>query len=342
MNQRGNIVLWIGIIVIGAILAVGIGIGVKYYQEKYIAIPEDKLDLKVDVTTTAVSKKFQNTIAKTEPLNQSLIEAVPLKGTDSAILNSLGWRWNKENDEVFYKDSAVAGADAETLVIFPKSGYAKDDARVYSGSSVLAGADTNSFTVVNDGYYTAKDKNQVYYGGSILKGVEDPATFEKTSYGYKDKNGVYYTDPYSPNLFHKIEGADPLTFVEIDKGFFKDKNNVYYDNAYEIIKIEGVDSATFKLYVSDCRIRGCAYYFKDKQKVFYGGYGYFTVLNEADPLTFEYVGGSYSNNPEQFTWGDAAKDKDCIYHGTKKILDANGFCVNPTKCTKDTLETNCN
>ena len=66
MNQKGNVILWVGVVVIGMILALGVGMGIKYYQEKAITIPEAQSAL-IATTTTPTQASSQSSI----PINET-------------------------------------------------------------------------------------------------------------------------------------------------------------------------------------------------------------------------------------------------------------------------------
>ena len=81
MNQRGSIVLWISVFVIGVVLALGIGIGIKYYQEKYIAIPEDQFEI---ASTSQIQIENKNDNASTA---QIITETINVSSTQIITKN---------------------------------------------------------------------------------------------------------------------------------------------------------------------------------------------------------------------------------------------------------------
>jgi hypothetical protein len=73
----------------------------------------------------------------------------------------------------------------------------------------------------------AKDKNNIYFTGKIIKNGCDVTTFEVISHSYaKDKNHVYEisSSPGSPEI---LEGADTETFIAIGKYRGKDATHLF-------------------------------------------------------------------------------------------------------------------
>jgi hypothetical protein len=180
----------------------------------------------------------------------------------------------KDNAGVFYEDRATSGSvgqisDADSKTFWAIGyGYAKDDRSVYQFGIVLPVADPATFSVVGIANATgapealwAKDRTHVFVNGSIITDPEpDPNSvvivFDENGNpsGYlKDK--VYVFRAYDGSV---VEGADPATFVVLNKWYAKDKVHVYsYDwsvveGTYSTIgtPIEGANAASFKL-VSD-------------------------------------------------------------------------------------------
>lgn len=142
---------------------------------------------------------------------------------------------------ILYKNGFIVGKiDPETFSVF--GGYYFEDKNgIYWGNDLIGGAvpDKATFVAINDkyakeNYAYAKDKNHVYFLGSVLDSA-DPKTFTIIEDNYtKDINHIY-TD-------HSIiQGADLETFSVINSEYSKDKNNVY--DYGEIVL--GADPKTF-------------------------------------------------------------------------------------------------
>ena len=173
------------------------------------------------------------------------------------------------------------------------------------GLKKIAGADRNSFEVLNDEF--SKDKNNVYYYGNKMKGVSP--------------DGLEFVG----NKFVFENHEDFVSFI-------KDKNNVYYlkgkigNEKYEIIPLK-VDSKSFKYSnngfyeLTNLNYTG---YFEDKNGVYYfDGLAKLTpnnilskVENADIPSFIQYIVGY-------------AKDKNKVYCGTKEVegADAESFAV---------------
>ena len=189
--------------------------------------------------------------------------------------------------------------DSKTFETFSYSGnYFRDKNNVYyenelykMGLKKIAGADRNSFEVLNDEF--SRDKNNVYYYGNKMKGIS-PDGFEFVGNEFifenredfisflKDKNNVYYlkgkigkekyeiiplnfdskTFKYSNNGFYELINSNYTSY-------FQDKNGVYYFDGLAkltpnniLSKVENADIPSFVQYMAG--------YAKDKNKVYCG------------------------------------------------------------------------
>ncbi|TDL99524.1 MAG: hypothetical protein C4K58_06405 [Flavobacteriaceae bacterium] len=133
--------------------------------------------------------------------------------------------------------------EINTYVEFDKSEYSKDNKNVYcfQGNSdggsrqIVEGADSKTFELLHD-YAWGRDKNNVYYRGSKLEGlnikylklfkpIEDSNDYPFLKY-VKDSSHVFYED----NL---VEGADAKSFKLVlgREWDSEDKNYKYLDGA---------------------------------------------------------------------------------------------------------------
>ena len=189
--------------------------------------------------------------------------------------------------------------DSKTFETFSYSeNYFRDKNNVYYENELykidlkkIAGADRNSFEVLNDEF--SRDKNNVYYYGNKMKGIS-PDGFEFVGNEFifenredfifflKDKNNVYYlkgkigkekyeiiplnfdskTFKYSNNGFYELINSNYTSY-------FQDKNGVYYFDGLAkltpnniLSKVENADIPSFVQYMAG--------YAKDKNKVYCG------------------------------------------------------------------------
>lgn len=140
----------------------------------------------------------------------------------------------------------LEGANPKTIERV-RGEYLKDDKNVFFRNKKMGNVDVKSFKVLNE--YSAKDKNNVYIGNSIiglwkLDKIENPETFEFLSdtinadsfYG-KDKYNVYYVDRIWLDSFvgvyiwmgFKVKGINTDKVKFLNKQFIKDDKNIYFE-----------------------------------------------------------------------------------------------------------------
>ena len=222
--------------------------------------------------------------------------------------------------------------DSKTFETFSYSGnYFRDKNNVYYENELykmslkkIAGADRNSFEVLNDEF--SRDKNNVYYYGNKMKGInpdgfefvgrdfknnEDIIFFLKTKdkvYVLKNKAGkeVYEIVPlnFDANSF-KYSNADN-SYESESVGYFQDKNGVYYFDAFRLdelnpnkvfAKVKGADTSSF--------VQLMFGYAKDKNKVYIED----REIKGADPESFKII---------ETSDGVTIRDKNKIYKEFKK------------------------
>ncbi len=127
----------------------------------------------------------------------------------------------KGDCHVYYHDKIVRGADPKTFKRLDKV-YSVDKNFVYLKDEMLPGSHAPSFTI-DLPFHFAKDKNQVYYGKTIIGA--DIETFEvigESAYA-KDKNHIYFMN-------EKLPDADRVSFKVLAWCEALDKNGrIYYD-----------------------------------------------------------------------------------------------------------------
>jgi len=273
-NNHGNIIV-VALIIIGIILATGLGVGVKYYQEKLIKKSKVESDQIVDTSIFLQTSDICGGNDNPGPL----------------------FYYGKDKNGVYCGDPSIPGnkiqgADSSTFVPISSATvdyYAKDKNYVYKNGQILQNADPQTFEFLIKPFNSyQKDRNNVYFKGIVIQGA-DPVTFQGLGYDAyshiyaKDKNNVYINETI-------LSGADSATFQVIDNvnsTFQKDKNNVYYQG----IILKGADSINFEVLNFG--------YAKDKNNVYYFNG---SVIKNADPTSFQIL--------DIFN----AKDKNNIYY----------------------------
>lgn len=194
-------------------------------------------------------------------LATNLVYAQNKPNIDKATFQEINYIYSKDKNGVYLTDGKggwekIEGLDPDTFQVL--TDYIKDKNGVYIISDYIGKfeiekkpyMDGRTFEEMDELY--SKDKNNIYYKGERIIGVDIP-TFEKLDkYVYsKDKNNIYFRGK-------KITGADKNTFEKIDeRQYSKDKNNIYYENKI----IEGADRNTFEILNH--------YYSKDKNNIYY-------------------------------------------------------------------------
>jgi len=143
-----------------------------------------------------------------------------------------------------------------------------------------------------------------------------------------------------PNIISLNTNLDQLKIIEYSQSltvfpgtwYFKDKERVYSNG----LQIVGADPETFYA-LGKCGFKGISSYAKDKNHVYTGS----NIVESVDVPTFELVGSFDITSEGMPIIYCVTKDKNCIYHNDKKVLDVGGVCINPINCTKDTLANSC-
>jgi hypothetical protein len=229
-------------------------------------------------------------------------------------------------------ETKLKGADPETFVIFDQKGYAKDKNQVYFAGTVVPGADASSFEVLRVGEYDfatyGQDANQIFSGGEIVAEA-DPETFElMTHAGYaKDAHSAFHNGML-------ISGADVTTFETFSDDLAKDANDYYTrENPIQVCDMKTFtrtqDRAAGTIWGYDSE---CYYTLYQKRPI-------------TDPGTFEVLSHSVAKDaanvyvfeetiegadPATFVlvdeWEVAARDKNRCYNSNYKPTE----CPTPT------------
>ena len=195
--------------------------------------------------------------------------------------------------------------------------YFGDDKNIYyfdeSDFKKLDRADINSFERIEyTGFF--KDKNNVYYDGEKIEGIDMNSIEVINGMCIKDKNSVFYEGKklrnISPNNFNIFDGG-----ISYDK-ILVDKNGAYklLENENQKDKIIPLDSKNIDLKTLE-RIDSpmdSSNYFKDKNGVYFLNGEKFVKINGADIDTFEVtMSGKYG------------KDRNNVYFEGKKMEGEN-------------------
>ena len=195
--------------------------------------------------------------------------------------------------------------------------YFGDDKNIYyfdeSDFKKLDRADINSFERIEyTGFF--KDKNNVYYDGEKIEGIDMNSIEVINGMCIKDKNSVFYEGK-------KLRNISPDNFNIFDGGISYDKILVDKNGAYKLLenenqkdKIIPLDSKNIDLKTLE-RIDSpmdSSNYFKDKNGVYFLNGEKFVKINGADIDTFEVtMSGKYG------------KDRNNVYFEGKKMEGEN-------------------
>jgi len=206
---------------------------------------------------------------------------------DFKNLKELDWKYFGDDKNIYYFDEdsfkKVDKADINSFERIDSTGFFKDKNNVYYEGEKVEGIDMNSIEVVNG--MCIKDKNSVFYEGKKLRNI-------------------------SPNNFNIFDGG-----ISYDK-ILVDKNGAYklLENENQKDKIIPLDSKNIDLKTLE-RIDSpmdSSNYFKDKNGVYFLNGEKFVKINGADIDTFEVtMSGKYG------------KDKNNVYFEGKKMEGEN-------------------
>lgn len=209
-----------------------------------------------------------------------------VKGAEPATFSVMdeGYEgYAKDGKQAYFKGKGFEVKDVATLSVI-SARFVKDKYQVYFDQSLVKGADAGSFRVLNDCY--ARDTDRIYYfghPGDLYKGIHEipcqAASFTILDYPYsKDANAVFY-------LYTRIKNADAASFSIIGNNFSRDKDHVYSGANV----LAGADAATFMIPPHDGTADDMNYS-KDKYHVYWKDKG-FPVADVAAfaPLKLDYA-----------------------------------------------------
>ena len=199
--------------------------------------------------------------------------------------------------------------------------YYKDDKNLYyfgeNEFKKIEGADPNSFKYDNENYtFIAKDKNNVYFEGEKVKGIDVNSAEGIDGLWIKDKNNVFYEGK-------KLKGISSDNFSYFNGGLSYDKILIDKNGIYKFIETEnnkktieltrlnskGIDLETLERITSPI---DSSNYFKDKNGVYFIDGNKFVKINGADKDSFRVT-----------MTGKYGKDKNNVYFEEKKMEGKN-------------------
>ena len=199
--------------------------------------------------------------------------------------------------------------------------YYKDDKNLYyfgeNEFKKIEGADPNSFKYDNENYtFIAKDKNNVYFEGEKVKGIDVKSAEGIDGLWIKDKNNVFYEGKklkgISSNNFSCFNGGLSYDKILIDKnGIYKFIETEDNKKTIELTRLnsKGIDLETLERITSPM---DSSNYFKDKNGVYFMDGNKFVKVNGADKDSFRIT-----------MTGKYGKDKNNVYFEGKKMEGKN-------------------
>ena len=222
--------------------------------------------------------------------NEQDLKITPINAKiDFKNLKELDWKYFGDDKNIYYFDEdsfkKVDKADINSFERIDSTGFFKDKNNVYYEGEKIEGIDMNSIEVING--MCIKDKNSVFYEGKKLRNI-------------------------SPNNFNIFDGEISYDKILVDKnGSYKLMEN---ENQKDKIKIIPLNSKNIDLKTLE-RIESpmdSSNYFKDKNGVYFLNGEKFVKINGADIDTFEVtMSGKYG------------KDRNNVYFEGKKMEGEN-------------------
>ncbi len=203
-----------------------------------------------------------------------------LPDVDIATFEVLTLNLAKDKNQVYSSSRILQHADSESLRLFDNhnSLYFRDKNYIFSGDTVIIGADVDTFKTIENTF--GIDKNYVYQYGRRLDHI-DAKTFEIINNTYRDKNGIYYGWLLETKLCEK-----DVSFQDLGEGYYTLKDAVYHYNS-ESKKISN-DIAHFKI-LSFGWAKDNTTLFCDGEKIYKGDVSVVKILDEDYVMTHNKV-----------------------------------------------------
>ena len=225
-----------------------------------------------------------------EDENEKSLKITPINAKiDFENLKELDWKYFGDDKNIYYFDEndfkKLDNADVNSFERIEYTGFFKDKNNVYYDGEKVEGIDMNSIEVING--MCIKDKNSVFYEGKKLRNIspdnfnifDDGLSYDKILI---DKNGIYKF----------IETEDNKKTIELTRLNSKS------------IDLETLERITSPIDSSN--------YFKDKNGIYYMDGNKFVKVNGADKDSFEVT-----------MRGKYGKDKNNVYFEGKKMEGKN-------------------
>ena len=299
-----------------------------YFKDKNSIYYEDSGNLhKIENADLKTFKDLDYNFAKDK--NNIYYKNKKLDGIDAASFEKIEFNFIKDKNRLYKIDEDEEKNEIKLIPLNEKvnlenfeeigGNYYKDDKNLYyfgeNEFKKIDGSDPNSFEYDNENYtFIAKDKNNVYFDGEKVKGIDVKSAEGIDGLWIKDKNSVFYRgkklEKISSNNFNYFDGGMSYDIILVDK------NGAYklMENENQKDKIIPLDSKNIDLKTLE-RIESpmdSSNYFKDKNGVYFLNGEKFVKINGADIDTFEVtMSGKYG------------KDKNNVYFEGKKMEGEN-------------------
>ena len=299
-----------------------------YFKDKNSIYYEDSGNLhKIESADLKTFKDLDYNFAKDK--NNIYYKNKKLDGIDAASFEKIEFNFIKDKNGLYKIDEDEEKNEIKLIPLNEKvnlenfeeigGNYYKDDKNLYyfgeNEFKKIDGSDPNSFEYDNENYtFIAKDKNNVYFDGEKVKGIDVKSAEGVDGLWIKDKNSVFYRgkklEKISSNNFNYFDGGMSYDIILVDK------NGAYklLENENQKDKIIPLDSKNIDLKTLE-RIESpmdSSNYFKDKNGVYFLNGEKFVKINGADIDSFEVtMSGKYG------------KDRNNVYFEGKKMEGEN-------------------
>ncbi|BBM38190.1 hypothetical protein JCM16775_0898 [Leptotrichia hofstadii] len=222
--------------------------------------------------------------------NEKSLKITPINAKiDFENLKELDWKYFGDDKNIYYFDESdfkkLDRADINSFERIEYTGFFKDKNNVYYDGEKVEGIDMNSIEVING--MCIKDKNSVFYEGKKLRNI-------------------------SPDNFNIFDGGLSYDKILVDKnGIYKFIETEDNKKTIEITRLDskGIDLETLERITSPM---DSSNYFKDKNGVYFIDGNKFVKINGADKDSFRVtMSGKYG------------KDKNNVYFDGKKMEGKN-------------------
>ena len=220
--------------------------------------------------------------------NEQDLKITPINAKiDFKNLKELDWKYFGDDKNIYYFDEdsfkKVDKADINSFERIDSTGFFKDKNNVYYEGEKIEGIDMNSIEVING--MCIKDKNSVFYEGKKLRNI-------------------------SPTNFNIFDGGISYDIILVDKnGAYKLLENENQKDKIISLNNKNIDLKTLERIESPM---DSSNYFKDKNGVYFLNGEKFVKINGADIDTFEVtMSGKYG------------KDRNNVYFEGKKMEGEN-------------------